>query len=103
MLEILRNNIYRNLLSAQIIALIGTGLATIALGLLAYDLAGGMLALCSAQRLPSRWSLIFLLLPSSVPMQIGYREERFWLQWTQCVRALHSCCLLSIRSGKSIC
>ena len=40
MLEILRNNIYRNLLSAQIIALIGTGLATIALALLAYDLAG---------------------------------------------------------------
>ena len=41
MLEILRNKIYRNLLSAQIIALIGTGLATIALGLLAFDLAGG--------------------------------------------------------------
>ncbi|OAO00978.1 hypothetical protein A8B75_17450 [Sphingomonadales bacterium EhC05] len=40
MFEILRNNVYRNLLSAQIIALIGTSLAPIALGLLAYDLAG---------------------------------------------------------------
>jgi len=31
---------YRRLFSAQIIALLGTGLATVALGLLAYDLAG---------------------------------------------------------------
>jgi hypothetical protein len=30
---------YRQLFSAQIIALFGTGLATVALGLLAYDLA----------------------------------------------------------------
>ena len=41
MLTILKNRTYRHLLSAQIIALIGTGLATVALGLLAYDLAGG--------------------------------------------------------------
>lgn len=31
---------YRQFLSAQVIALFGTGLATVALGLLAYDLAG---------------------------------------------------------------
>jgi len=31
---------YRRLLAAQVIALVGTGLATVALGLLAYDLAG---------------------------------------------------------------
>lgn len=41
MLTILANRTYRHLLAAQIIALIGTGLATVALGLLAYDLAGG--------------------------------------------------------------
>jgi MFS family permease len=40
MLEPLRNPIYRHLFAAQIIALIGTGLLTVALGLLAYDLAG---------------------------------------------------------------
>ncbi|MEV7283312.1 MFS transporter [Streptomyces sp. NPDC093252] len=40
MFAILRNRIYRNLFAAQVIALIGTGLATVALGLLAYDLAG---------------------------------------------------------------
>jgi H+ antiporter protein len=39
-LSILANRTYRHLLTAQIIALLGTGLATVALGLLAYDLAG---------------------------------------------------------------
>ncbi|KAB2852795.1 MAG: MFS transporter, partial [Sphingopyxis terrae] len=41
MLAVLANRTYRHLLFAQIIALVGTGLATIALGLLAYDIAGG--------------------------------------------------------------
>lgn len=40
MISVLANRTYRHLLSAQIIALIGTGLATVALGLLAFDLAG---------------------------------------------------------------
>ena len=37
----LANRTYRRLFTAQVIALIGTGLSTIALALLAYDLAGG--------------------------------------------------------------
>jgi len=40
MLKILANRTYRHLFLAQVIALIGTGLATVALGLLAFDLAG---------------------------------------------------------------
>ncbi|MBG6214267.1 MAG: MFS transporter [Cryobacterium sp.] len=40
MLEVLRNRTYRRLFSAQIVALIGTGMLTVALGLLAFDLAG---------------------------------------------------------------
>lgn len=40
MLSILANRTYRYLFAAQVIALIGTGLATVALGLLAFDLAG---------------------------------------------------------------
>ncbi|KSV61087.1 MFS transporter [Sinorhizobium sp. Sb3] len=40
MLQILANRTYRHLFLAQVIALVGTGLATVALGLLAYDLAG---------------------------------------------------------------
>jgi MFS family permease len=40
MIQVLRNRTYRHLLAAQVIALVGTGLLTVALGLLAYDLAG---------------------------------------------------------------
>ena len=40
MLEILANRTYRHLLLAQVIALLGTGMATVALSLLAFDLAG---------------------------------------------------------------
>ena len=40
MLSILADRTYRHLFLAQIVALLGTGLATVALGLLAYDLAG---------------------------------------------------------------
>jgi H+ antiporter protein len=38
--DVLRNRTYRHLFLAQVIALVGTGLATVALGLLAFDLAG---------------------------------------------------------------
>lgn len=41
MLKVLANRTYRHLLAAQIVALVGTGLATVALGLLAYDIARG--------------------------------------------------------------
>ncbi|MCF6326639.1 MAG: MFS transporter [Devosiaceae bacterium] len=40
MLKILANRTYRHLFGAQIIALIGTGLATVALGLMAWQIAG---------------------------------------------------------------
>lgn len=40
MLSVLANRTYRHLFAAQVVALLGTGLATVALGLLAYDLAG---------------------------------------------------------------
>jgi MFS family permease len=40
MLSILANRTYRHLFAAQVIALLGTGLATVALALLAFELAG---------------------------------------------------------------
>ncbi len=40
MIEVLANRIYRHLFLAQVIALIGTGLLTVALGLLAFQIAG---------------------------------------------------------------
>jgi MFS family permease len=41
MLAVLRNRTYRHLFLAQVIALLGTGLATVALGLQAFELAEG--------------------------------------------------------------
>ena len=41
MIAVLKNPSYAKLFSAQIIALLGTGLLTVALGLLAFDIAGG--------------------------------------------------------------
>ncbi|MFF2556758.1 MFS transporter [Nocardia sp. NPDC058058] len=40
MLDVLRHTRFRRLFTAQVVALLGTGLLTVALGLLAYDLAG---------------------------------------------------------------
>lgn len=40
MLQVLADRTYRHIFAAQVVALLGTGLATVALGLLAYDLAG---------------------------------------------------------------
>ena len=41
MLAVLADRTYRQLFAAQVIALFGTGLSTVALALLAHDLAGG--------------------------------------------------------------
>lgn len=40
MIEVFANRTYRHLFLAQVIALVGTGLATVAIGLLAYQIAG---------------------------------------------------------------
>jgi len=45
MFDILVDRTYRHLFAAQVVALLGTGLATVALGLLPYDLAGHHAAL----------------------------------------------------------
>lgn len=40
MISVLKNTTYAKLLGAQVVALVGTGLLTVALGLLAYEIAG---------------------------------------------------------------
>lgn len=54
MLQVLANRTYRRLFLAQVIALVGTGLATVALGLLAFDLAGRTPGRCWARLSQSR-------------------------------------------------
>ena len=48
MFDILSDRTYRHLFLAQVVALLGTGLATVALGLLAFDLAPGQRGLDKA-------------------------------------------------------
>lgn len=54
---------YRNLFAAQVIALFGTGLTTVALGLLAYDLAGPDAALVLGTALTIKMVLYVLIAP----------------------------------------
>ncbi|MET4210125.1 hypothetical protein ABIB95_004956 [Bradyrhizobium sp. LA2.1] len=56
MLPVLANRTYRHLFAAQVIALVGTRLMTVALGLLAFKIAGDKAGACWARRLRSRWS-----------------------------------------------
>jgi hypothetical protein len=55
MLDVLSNRTYRHLFFAQVIALLGTGLATVALGLLAFDLPAQTPVPSWARPWPSRW------------------------------------------------
>ncbi|MDR2280668.1 MAG: MFS transporter [Gordonia sp. (in: high G+C Gram-positive bacteria)] len=54
---------YRRLFGAQVIALFGTGLATVALGLLAYDLAGSNAAAVLATALTIKMVLYVVIAP----------------------------------------
>lgn len=63
MLNILSNRTYRHLFLAQVIALIGTGLATVALGLLAYDLAGDRAGAVLGTALAIKMSAYILVAP----------------------------------------
>ncbi|MGV8942396.1 MAG: MFS transporter [Lysobacter sp.] len=65
MLEILRNTTYRRLLLAQVVALVGTGLATVALALLAYDLAGPKAGAVLGTALAIKMTVYILLAPLS--------------------------------------
>jgi MFS family permease len=94
MFTILTNRIYRHLFLAQVVSLLGTGLATVALGLLAFDLAGDKagavlglalaikmiayvgvapVAAAFAERMPRRTMLVALdLVRSSVALALPF-------------------------------
>ncbi len=97
MITVLSHRVYRHLFIAQVIALIGTGLATIALALLAFDLAGNQagavlgtalaikmiayvgvspVAAAFAERLPRRAVLITLdLVRASIALLLPFVSE----------------------------
>ncbi|MET7755209.1 MFS transporter [Streptomyces sp. NPDC005389] len=63
MLSVLRNPTYRRLFGAQVVALTGTGLATVALSLLAYDLAGANAAAVLGTALAVKMAAYVVLAP----------------------------------------
>ena len=97
MLAILANRTYRHLFAAQVIALVGTGLATVALGLLAWQIAGadagivlgtalaikmiayvvlGPVAAAFADRVPRRAMLVALdLIRATVALALPFVSE----------------------------
>lgn len=103
MLAILGNRTYRHLFFAQVVALLGTGLATVALGLLAFDLAGANagavlgtalaikmvayigvapIAAAFAERLPRRAMLVTLdLVRAAVALMLPFVTE-IWQVYT---------------------
>lgn len=63
MLDILRHRPFRRLFLAQIVALVGTGLATVALALLAYDLAGAQAGAVLGTALAIKMTVYITLAP----------------------------------------
>ncbi len=63
MIEILRHRNFRRLFLAQVVALVGTGLTTVALALLAYDIAGAQAGAVLGTALAIKMTVYVLLAP----------------------------------------
>lgn len=75
MFQVLADRTYGRLFSAQIIALVGTGLLTVALGLLAFDIAGDKAGAVLGTALAIKMVHMSRLHPSSAPSQPSCRGE----------------------------
>jgi hypothetical protein len=78
MLEVLANRTYRHLFLAQVIALVGTGLATVALGLLAYDIAGANAGAVLGTALAIKMIAYIGVAPVAGLLLTGFRAGPFW-------------------------
>ena len=75
MLKILANKTYAQLFSAQIVALLGTGLLTVALGLMAYDLAGDAAGLVLGGALTIKMVAYVVLSPVANALFAGFNRK----------------------------
>ena len=92
MLAILRNRSFRHLFIAQVVALLGTGLSTVALGLLAFDLSGDKASMV----LGTVFALKMVAYVGIAPIAgafAGQVPRRKMLVALDCVRAAVACCL----------
>ena len=92
MLEILKDRSYRHLFLAQLVALLGTGLATVALGLLAFDLAGENAAMVLATILTLKMVVYVTIAPVAGAFA-GRFERRKLLVILNLIRAGAAVCL----------
>ena len=103
MLHVLANRTYRRLFGAQLLALVGTGLTTVALGLLAYDLAGDN----AGTVLGTALALKMVAYVGVAPVAGGFAARlprRALLVVLDLCRAGSCCrCRSSPRSGRSTC
>ena len=86
MLKILANPDYARLFSAQIVALLGTGLLTVALGLMAYDLAGEAAGAVLGTALTIKMVAYVVLSPLAAAWFAGYDRKKV-LIWANVARA----------------
>lgn len=76
MLSVLRNATFAKLFTAQIVALLGTGLLTVALGLLAYDLAGERAGAVLGTALAIKMIAYVFLAPLASALVGGFSRKR---------------------------
>jgi MFS family permease len=86
MLKILGNQTYRNLFAAQVIALVGTGLLTVALSLLAYELAGSNAGVVLGTALAIKMGAYIVLAPIAQAFAARLPRRGFLIAM-DCVRA----------------
>lgn len=74
----LRNRTYLHLFSPQVVALVGTGLLTVALCLLAFDIAGGSAGCILAYALTIKILIYVLLSPVVTALAANWNPGRCW-------------------------
>jgi MFS family permease len=87
MFSVLKNRTFRHLFAAQVISITGTGLATVALGLIAYDLAGADAAMVLGIALTIKMISYVTLAPIAAALASQY-PRRSWLVTLDILRAL---------------
>ena len=76
MIELLNNSAFRTLFVAQIIALTGTGLTTIALALLAYELAAGEAGIVLGTALAIKMIAYVFISPIITSLTLNSRKKQ---------------------------
>lgn len=94
MLDILTDRTYRHLFLAQVVALLGTGLATVALGLLAFDLAGASAGMVLGTIFTIKMVAYVGIAPVAEAFadRVNRRALLVGLAWTWCARRWRCAC-----------